>query len=153
MRRDRKRRVAFVMLAGLAFCSGIAVASSASAPKLARGATQEAEYLAENDAAMTKMMQGMAAKPSGDVDRDFVVMMVPHHQGAIDMAMSYLKFGRSEQLRRIAQEIIVDQQQEILAMKMAIGEPLPPTSAAPTQLVPEPSSAQSMPRMDPNMKM
>ncbi|MGO4355106.1 DUF305 domain-containing protein [Rhizobium sp. RAF36] len=153
MTRDRKRRVAFVMLAGLAFCGGIAVASSASAPKLARGATEEAEYLAENDAAMTTMMQGVAAQPTGDIDRDFVVMMVPHHQGAIDMAVSYLKFGRNEQLRRIAQEIIVDQQQEIIAMKMAVGEPMPQQSAAPTQSYSEPSSAPAMQRMDPNMKM
>lgn len=141
-----------MMVAGLAFCGGIAVASSAAAPKLARGAAQEAEYLAENDAAMTTMMQGMAAKPTGDVDRDFVVMMVPHHQGAIDMAVSYLKFGRNEQLRRIAQEIIVDQQQEIVAMRMAVGEPMSRQSAAPTQPALPSSSAPSQ-RMDPNMKM
>ena len=46
----------------------------------------EAPFLAENDAAMNKMMADMAVKPTGDVDRDFVAMMVPHHQGAIDMA-------------------------------------------------------------------
>jgi uncharacterized protein (DUF305 family) len=52
----------------------------------ARTASAEAPFLAENDAAMDKMMKGMTLKPSGDVDRDFVGMMVPHHQGAIDMA-------------------------------------------------------------------
>ena len=46
----------------------------------------EGPFLAENDAAMKKMMSDMAAKPTGDVDADFVAMMVPHHQGAIDMA-------------------------------------------------------------------
>src|ERR1700741_5327531 len=41
----------------------------------------EAPYLAENDAAMAKMMNDMTVKPTGDVDRDFVAMMVPHHRG------------------------------------------------------------------------
>jgi uncharacterized protein (DUF305 family) len=93
----------------------------------------EGPFLSENDAAMTRMMDGMAVKPTGDVDRDFVAMMVPHHQGAIDMAVALLRHGHNEQLRRLAQEIIVTQQQEIAAMRMAVGEPLPPPSPAPTQ--------------------
>ncbi|WP_315835001.1 CopM family metallochaperone [Bradyrhizobium prioriisuperbiae] len=93
----------------------------------------EAPFLSENDAAMTKMMADMAAKPTGDVDHDFVEMMIPHHQGAIDMAKALLKYGKNEQLRRLAQEIIVTQQQEIAAMRLALGEPLPPSVASPTQ--------------------
>ncbi|MDB6101877.1 MAG: hypothetical protein JWO52_1876 [Gammaproteobacteria bacterium] len=80
----------------------------------------EGAFLAENEAAMSKMMAAMAAKPSGDVDKDFVATMVPHHQGAIEMAQAELRHGHNEQLRRIAQEIIVDQTQEIAAMKLAI---------------------------------
>jgi uncharacterized protein (DUF305 family) len=83
---------------------------------------------------MAKMMRDMEVKPSGDVDRDFVAMMVPHHQGAIDMAQAVLRYGRNEQIRRLAQEIIVTQQQEIAAMRLAIGEPLPPSIASPTQV-------------------
>ncbi len=118
----------------------------------------EAAYLAENDAAMNKMMADMEVKPSGDVDRDFVAMMTPHHQGAIEMALAVLKYGKNEQLKRIAQEIIVDQQQEIAAMKLAIGDPLPPSEAAPTQVSPETTPTGSTPSktmqgMDPNMKM
>jgi uncharacterized protein (DUF305 family) len=115
----------------------------------------EAAYLAENDAAMNRMMADMEVKPTGNVDRDFVAMMTPHHQGAIDMALAVLKYGKNEQLRRIAQEIIVDQQQEIAAMKLAIGDPLPPSDAAPTQVAPENTPARSTPdtAMDPNMKM
>jgi uncharacterized protein (DUF305 family) len=79
------------------------------------------------------MMVDMGIYPSGDVDRDFVTMMVPHHQGAIDMAQAELRYGHSEQLRRMAQEIIVTQQQEIAAMRLAVGEPLPPSAAAPDQ--------------------
>ena len=90
-------------------------------------------FLAENDAAMSKMMRDMAVKPTGDADADFAATMIPHHQGAIDMAVAELHYGRNEQLRRIAQEIIVDQQQEITAMRLALGQKLPPSAAVPTQ--------------------
>src|SRR5712672_4244076 len=93
----------------------------------------EQSFLSENDAAMNKMMADMTIKPTGHVDRDFVAMMVPHHQGAIDMARAELKYGHNEQLRRLAQEIIVTQQQEIAAMRNAVGEALPPSVASPTQ--------------------
>jgi hypothetical protein len=52
------------------------------------------------------------------VDKDFVEMMVPHHQGAIDMAQAELSYGHSEPLRGIAQEIIATQQQQIVAMQL-----------------------------------
>jgi len=82
----------------------------------------EAAYLAANQAAMDKMMRDMTVQPSGHVDRDFVAMMAPHHQGAVDMAVAYLRYGKNEQLRRLAQEIIVTQQQEIAVMRLAIGD-------------------------------
>jgi uncharacterized protein (DUF305 family) len=81
-------------------------------------------------------MTGMAVKPTGDVDADFSAMMIPHHQGAIDMALAELRYGKNEQLRRIAQEIIVDQQQEIAAMRLALGQPLPPSAPARTEVPP-----------------
>jgi uncharacterized protein (DUF305 family) len=79
------------------------------------------------------MMNDMAMAPTGDVDADFVAMMVPHHQDAIDMAVAVLRHGRNPQIRRLAQEIIVTQQQEIAAMRLAVGQPLPPSLPAPTQ--------------------
>jgi hypothetical protein len=85
---------------------------------------EEAAFLAENRAAMATMMAGMDIKPSGDVDRDFVDMMVPHHQGAIDVAQGVLRYGHNEKIRRLAQEIIITQQQEIAVMRLAVGEPL-----------------------------
>jgi hypothetical protein len=94
---------------------------------------EEQPFLSENTAAMDRMMSDMTIKPTGDVDRDFVAMMVPHHQGAIDMAKAELKYGHNEQLRRLAQEIVVTQQQEIPAMRLALGEALPPSVASPTQ--------------------
>jgi hypothetical protein len=94
----------------------------------------EAPFLAENAGAMTKMMIDMGIRPSGDVDRDFVSMMTPHHNGAIDMAVAELRYGHNEQLRRMAQEIIVTQQQEIAAMRLALGQPLPPPVPSPDQV-------------------
>ncbi len=88
---------------------------------------------------MTKMMIDMGIQPSGDVDVDFVAMMTPHHQGAIDMAIAVLRYGRNAQIKRLAQEIIVTQQQEIAAMRLAVGEPLPPSVASPTELPPQPA--------------
>jgi uncharacterized protein (DUF305 family) len=103
----------------------------------------EGPFLAENDAAMKKMMSGMAVRPTGDVDGDFVAMMVPHHQGAIDMAVAVLRYGRNAQIRRLAQEIIVTQQQEIAAMRLAVGQPLPSSLPAPTQPSPGASDANA----------
>jgi len=96
----------------------------------------EKPYLTENIDAMTKMMIDMGIRPSGDVDRDFVAMMTPHHQGAIEMAQAELRYGQNERLRRLAQEIIITQQQEIAAMRLAVGERPPPSAAAPTQIAP-----------------
>ena len=106
--------------------------------------SEESACLAENEAAMNKMMSAMEAKPTGDIDRDFVAMMAPHHQGAIDMAVLELRYGKNEQLRRIAQEIIVSQMQEIAAMKLAIGEQVPASAPAPTQANPAPATDHRM---------
>jgi hypothetical protein len=93
---------------------------------------EETPYLSENITAMTKMMVDMGIRPSGDVDADFVAMMVPHHQGAIEMAQAELRYGHNERLRRMAQEIIVTQLQEITAMRSALG---PQSASAPNQSV------------------
>jgi uncharacterized protein (DUF305 family) len=117
--------------------AALTVALAASSAALGAPTTaDEAAYLAQNDAAMAKMMTAMAVKPTGDVDRDFVDMMVPHHQGAIDMAEAVLRYGHNEAIRRMAQEIIVTQQEEIAAMRRAVGEPLPASAPSPTQAPP-----------------
>src|SRR2546423_976100 len=78
--------------------------------------TQMMEAMGRMDAGMT------AAKPTGDPDRDFAAMMIPHHQGAIDMAKIELIYGRDPVLRRLAQGIIVEQQQEIELMQRRLHE-------------------------------
>ena len=79
---------------------------------------EEMSFMAKSNAAMAKMMAGMKIKLSHNVDKDFVAMMVPHHQGAIDMAQAELIYGHDEPLRGLAQEIIATQQQEIVAMQL-----------------------------------
>jgi Domain of unknown function (DUF305) len=118
------------------FGAAAAIVAAADNPLLAipvAAGPSDAPFVAQISAAMTKMMAAMMIKPSGDVDEDFVASMVPHHQGAIEMAEAELRYGHNETIRRIAQEIIVTQQQEIAAMRLALGEPLPPSAPAPDQ--------------------
>jgi uncharacterized protein (DUF305 family) len=97
---------------GVLWVGALAVAGEVRAPE-----EGEKSFLAVTEAAMGSMMVGMHAAPQGDVDQDFIAQMIPHHQGAIDMARAELQYGRNERLRRIAQEIIVEQQAEIAVMQ------------------------------------
>ena len=148
--------VAVSVISSAALLRQAARAQSAATPATSAAVQYPAEaaFLSENNAAMDKMMKDMDVKPTGDADTDFAAMMIPHHQGAVDMALSELRYGKNEQLRRIAQEIIVEQQQEINAMHLALGQPLSPDAPAPTQVSstqvssqisssPLPSSSQS----------
>lgn len=72
----------------------------------------------ELDASMARMMDAMHAPGhSGDVDVDFLAMMIPHHAGAVDMARLVLQHGRDPVTRQLAQEIIAAQQAEIESMR------------------------------------
>ncbi len=71
--------------------------------------------------AMTAMDEGMRQAPmTGDPDHDFAAMMIPHHQGAIEMAKAELLHGKNPVLRRLAQEIVVTQDSEIALMRMEL---------------------------------
>ncbi len=80
--------------------------------------------------AMERMHRDMAIAPSGDPDRDFAAMMIPHHQGAVDMAKVELQFGKNPVLRRLAQGIIIEQLQEIQVMQREVRQ-LPAASKEP----------------------
>lgn len=67
--------------------------------------------------AMEKMHEGMDIDYTGDADADFVNGMIPHHQGAVDMARVVLKHGKDPELRRLAKGIIAAQEKEIRFMK------------------------------------
>ncbi|HYM08093.1 MAG TPA: DUF305 domain-containing protein [Terriglobales bacterium] len=78
-----------------------------------------AQFMQAMNASMKHMDREMAAAPmSGAIDHDFATMMIPHHQGAIDMAKAELSYGKDPVIRRLAQEIIVDQKSEIDAMQL-----------------------------------
>src|SRR6202047_3171909 len=71
------------------------------------------------DESMKRMDTDMNSAPmNGNCDHDFATMMMPHHQGAIDMAKAELIYGKDPVMRRLAEEIIVDQQSEIEAMQL-----------------------------------
>jgi uncharacterized protein (DUF305 family) len=79
-------------------------------------------FATEMHGRMEAMMQAMQAAPaSGDPDRDFLAMMIPHHQGAIDMARLVLVHGRDPLTRKLAEEIIASQQAEIRSMQSRLG--------------------------------
>jgi len=78
-----------------------------------------AQFMQAMNASMKHMGRDMAAAPmSGAIDHDFATMMIPHHQGAIAMAKAELNYGKDPVMRRLAQEIIVDQKSEIDAMQL-----------------------------------
>ncbi|MBV9908839.1 MAG: DUF305 domain-containing protein [Hyphomicrobiales bacterium] len=68
-------------------------------------------------ASMTTMMNNMRVKPTGKPDADFAFMMIPHHQGAIDMAKVELQYGTDPELRQLATDIVAAQEKEIAQMK------------------------------------
>lgn len=112
--------------------TAVALAMGAAMPPRSSSQTPDQAFLAANQEAMARMIVGMEVKASKDVDHNFAAMMIPHHQGAVDLAVLELRYGRNERLRRIAQEIIVGQQQEIAAMHLELGESTPPSAPAPT---------------------
>jgi len=108
--------VAAIVLALILSAESYDVTHSADHHQAATKGT-ESSFYSEVANANARMHAGMEVAPSGDVDQDFVRMMIPHHQGAIDMALVLLKYGRDERLRRLAHSIIVQQGQEITYMR------------------------------------
>jgi uncharacterized protein (DUF305 family) len=77
------------------------------------------KFAQDMDVSMKLMDHDMSAAPmNGDVDHDFAAMMIPHHQGAIDMAKGELSYGKDPALGLLAEEIIVDQKSEIDLMNL-----------------------------------
>lgn len=126
----RKRLVSLAMTVSILTTTPIAFAQDQTrtrhVPAAASNRT-ELQFIVDNDLAISKMSLEMSkiADPTGDVDRDFVALMMPHHQAAIDMARAELKFGHNEELRRLAQSIIAEREHEMSAMRGAVGETPP----------------------------
>jgi uncharacterized protein (DUF305 family) len=87
------------------------------------------QFMERMQAVMTEMDRSMKAAPmNGDIDHDFATMMIPHHDGAIEMAKAELLYGTDPTMRRMAQEILVDQQSEIDAMNLWLARRAPKPS-------------------------
>jgi uncharacterized protein (DUF305 family) len=119
------RRIVALTLMLVASIAGIALAQSHHHDDANSSRTNSADstFALQMMQAMDRMDSGMrAAKPTDDPDRDFAAMMIPHHQGAIDMAKAELIYGHDPVLRRLAEGIIVEQQQEIELMQRSLNE-------------------------------
>jgi len=81
-------------------------------------ATHETSWVALMKNMETMHAAMSAVEPSGNSDADFVNLMLPHHQAAIDMARTELLNGSDPQMRRLAQEIITEQESEIQLMQL-----------------------------------
>lgn len=118
------RRIVALTLMLVASIAGIALAQSHHHDaNSGRTNSADSTFALQMMQAMDRMDSGMrAAKPTDDPDRDFAAMMIPHHQGAIDMAKAELIYGHDPVLRRLAEGIIVEQQQEIELMQRSLNE-------------------------------
>lgn len=117
------------LLAALAAAPALAKAPAPAMPGMSQGAMPgmtpgmaPGMPMSANRMEMTQKMEAMdkammGAAMTGNPDQDLVAMMMPHHQGAIDMARIYLPDGKDPDIRRMAGKVITDQQREVAEFK------------------------------------
>ena len=96
---------------------GLAVAQTSHDTHGAKASSKDTAATKGYRAANDKMHKGMNLRFSNDADADFIRGMIPHHQGAIDMAKVVLQYGKNEQTRKWANDIIREQAREINEMQ------------------------------------
>jgi uncharacterized protein (DUF305 family) len=110
-------KLKWTLVAGL-LCTAAALAQMVMAIDIG-ASLSPSQFAQDMDASMKLMDNEMSAAPmDGNADHDFAAMMMPHHQGAIDMAKAELSHGSDPTMRRIAEEIIADQKSEIDLMNL-----------------------------------
>ena len=116
------------------FALAVLLATSLASPAFAQHAghgaapaTAEPASTRELRAANDRMHRDMAIRYTGNADRDFAAAMIPHHQGAIDMARVELRHGTDPEMRRIAEEVIRAQEAEIATLRAFLTRTAPPS--------------------------
>lgn len=114
-----------------------------AAPNVIQSVGSSKAFQVAMDGSMAAMDHAMMSAPrNGNSDHDFASMMIPHHLGAVDMARVELLYGKNPVLRRLAQRIIVTQQQKVIVMKQQIAAPAKP---ARLRAVSRPTNPESVP--------
>jgi uncharacterized protein (DUF305 family) len=120
-----------VILVGLMVLLGLGAAYAQHSGKHMHGGTEaparqgkaSERFAKEMSVGMEKMMSGMhAAGYTGDPDIDFLAMMIPHHEGAVDMARLVLQYGNDPVTRKLAEDIIAGQRVEIEGMQRRLDD-------------------------------
>lgn len=96
-------------LAAIAIASLITTAAATPGFSQSAGSPSTKGYMD----AMSKMQASMPKDHTGDADKDFARMMIPHHQGAVDMAKVEIQYGKDPELRKMAEKMVKDQEKEI----------------------------------------
>lgn len=144
VRRTVKKKRLALTVAGVTTIAMVAIAPNG----VSSDSAATAAFTPAMHAAMEYMARAMQHAPmSGDPDRDFLAMMIPHHQGAVEMARLELIHGTDPLVRRLAEEIIASQQTEIEAMRgrLAVLQDHP---TADTGGFPAPHGTRGRSRMD-----
>jgi uncharacterized protein (DUF305 family) len=133
--------------AGVAAAQGHSHAGHAHGSGAQAGASTESQATREFKAAHERMMRNMAVPYTGDPDVDFRAQMIPHHQGAIDMARVAMRHAKDPWTRQLAESVIVEQQREIAEMRawLANHGVATPSAGQPTHII----GAESFRRLEP----